>query len=132
MHMLKQDSDRWLGNENQPPLLREVLDDAIRYWERRRIVYNVILVLVVAGWVVLTWPHFRSALTLNSLFRLFVLAVLANVCYSSAYVVDIALQYSSFRTTWLRVRWILWLVGTLFATVFANYWIADEIYPFVY
>jgi hypothetical protein len=27
--------------------------------------------------------------------------------------------------------WILWLMGMLFAIVFENYWIADEIYPFV-
>jgi len=26
----------------------------------------------------------------------------------------------------------LWVAGTVFAIVFANYWIADEIYPFVH
>jgi hypothetical protein len=26
-------------------------------------------------------------------------------------------------------RWGLWILGTLFAFVLANYWIADEIYP---
>jgi hypothetical protein len=30
-----------------------------------------------------------------------------------------------------RQRWGLWVIGTLFAIVFENYWIADEIYPFV-
>jgi hypothetical protein len=30
-----------------------------------------------------------------------------------------------------RRRLALWLAGMVFAIVFANYWIADEIYPFV-
>jgi len=32
---------------------------------------------------------------------------------------------------WKRRRWILWLMGMMFAVLFENYWIADEIYPFV-
>jgi hypothetical protein len=46
---------------------------------------------------VLTWPHFRGAFTWPSLLVLFVLAVLANVCYCAAYLVDIPLQYSAFE-----------------------------------
>jgi len=46
-------------------------------------------------------------------------------------VIDIPLQWSSFRPLWRRWRWGLWLVGMLFAAILANYWIADEIYPFV-
>jgi len=41
------------------------------------------------------------------------------------------MQEQSLRAMWAKRRWILWLVGTLFAIVFENYWIADEIYPFV-
>ena len=33
-----------------------------------------------------------------------------------------------FRSRW---RWALWLGGALFAVLLANYWIADEIYPYV-
>lgn len=58
-----------------------------------------------------------------------VLALLANFCYSAAYLVDITLLNSNFHAIWLSRRWILWLVGTLFAILLANYWIADEIYP---
>jgi len=109
--------------------LRELIDDALRYWEPRRIVYNAVLASVCLGWLILSWPHFRAALTLAPLAALLVLAVLANLCYCVAYVVDIALQYSSYRARWLRWRWALWLAGMLFAVLLANHWIADEIYP---
>jgi hypothetical protein len=39
------------------------------------------------------------------------------------------MQLSTLAATWKRHRGILWLVGTLFALLLANYWIADEIYP---
>ena len=52
------------------------------------------------------------------------LAALANVCYSAAYLVEIVLSGSD---GWRRRRWILWAAGTLFALLFAHYWIGDEI-----
>jgi len=108
---------------------RAHIDDALRYWEPRRIAYNAVLVSVCLGWLMLTWPHFRGAFTLASLAALLVLAVAANLCYCAAYVVDITLQYSWYRARWLRWRWALWLAGMLFAVLLADYWIADEIYP---
>lgn len=110
---------------------REIVTDAIGYWERRRILYNVILATVVALWFMLTWPHFKPALTLQTLVFFFVLAMLANICYCAAYLADVPMQYSLFRTVWRRWRWGLWMVGVIFAVVIANYWIADEIYPYV-
>jgi len=60
------------------------------------------------------------------------LALFANICYSAAYIVDIPLLTSTFRSSWLSRRWILWLAGMLFALLLENYWIADEIYPDVH
>jgi len=114
-----------------PRPFRVLLADAIRFWEFRRIFYNVVLSLVVLAWLLLTWPHFRPALTLQSLLLLIILGLLANACYCAAYFVDIPLQYSALGTAWKRWRWALWLLGTLFAILLANYWIVDEIYPFV-
>ena len=107
------------------------MGDAIRYWEPRRVVYNLVLTAVVIGWVALTWPHFRDALTVLSLLKLIALGLLANACYCAAYLVDIPMRRWSFLGGWWQ-RWRsgLWLAGTLFAVVLANYWIADEIYPF--
>ncbi len=112
-------------------LFGEFLVDAIRYWEPRRIVYNLVLAAVVLAWVVLSWPHFRPSMTLSSLLLLTILASLANVCYCAAYLVDVPIQHSSLSIVWKRRRWGLWLLGTLFAILLASYWIADEIYPFV-
>ena len=112
-----------------PPSFREVFTDALRYWEPRRIGYNAVLAAVVVGWITLTWPHFRGAFTWDALLALFVLAMLANVCYCAAYAIDVPMQYSDFRGTWHRRRWILWVLGAVFAAAIAYYWMADEIYP---
>jgi hypothetical protein len=119
-----------LGKSPSGPF-RALLADAIRFWEPRRLVYNFVLAAVVVVWLAASWPHFRVALTLPSLLLLAVLALLANACYCVAYLVDIPMQRSSFGTVWRRRRWGLWLLGTLLAIVLANYWIADEIYPYV-
>jgi hypothetical protein len=110
---------------------RNSFSDAIRFWEPRRVFYNLILATVTILWLVMTWPHFRPALNLTSLLLVCVMALLANLCYCAAYLVDLAFQRSSLNTIWKRHRSGLWLAGTLFAVVLANYWIVDEIYPFV-
>jgi hypothetical protein len=117
--------------DGSPHSLREIFPDAVRYWERRRIFYNLVLLAVVLIWLVSTWPHFQNALHLRSLPPMLVLALAANVCYSTAYLVDLAMQYSFFQAAWLHWRWSLWLAGMLIAILLANYWIADEIYAYV-
>ena len=120
-----------MSNRNEKASAGQILGDAIRYWEPRRIAYNLVLTASVLAWIVATWPHFRPALTMQSLALLFILAALANLCYCAAYLADVPLQYSPIRALWQRRRWTLLLIGTLLAVVIANYWIADEIYPFV-
>ena len=107
------------------------LSDAARYWEPRRIPYNLVLTAVVTIWVAASWPHFRPAFNLHAFALLIFLAVLANVCYSAAYFVDVPMRWLLQNGLWDRRRWLLWLAGTLFAVLLANYWIADEIYPFI-
>jgi hypothetical protein len=111
--------------------LRGFLTDAVRFWEPRRVIYNLVLAVVVVIWLVASWPHFRPMFTLHSLLLLTILALLANVCYCAAYLVDIPMQSLSVGDARRRYRWLLWVVGTLFAILFENYWIVDEIYPFV-
>ena len=118
-------------NPVAPPPIRDLFYDSARFWEYRRIFYNAALGLVVALWVILTWPHFRLMLQWNSLLLMVVLGLIANLCYCAAYAIDVPLLNSSAERAWRKRRWILWLAGTVFAIVLANYWIADEIYSFV-
>jgi len=104
---------------------------AVKFWEPRRLLYNLLLFAVVVIWVVKSWPHFRPAMTWEALGIMTVLALLANVCYCSAYLAEILIQNAATNASWNRQRWAIWVAGTLFAIVFENYWIADEIYPFV-
>jgi hypothetical protein len=100
---------------------RDALSDAIRYWEPRRILYNAVLLLVVALSYWVNLPASRVSVNADSLLVLFVLAVLANVAYCAAYAVDVVAQISAFRGVWLRVRWMLLVVGLLFAGVLAHF-----------
>jgi hypothetical protein len=119
-----------IGNSPAGPF-RGLLADAIRFWEPRRLFYNLVLFAVAVSWLAATWPHFRPALKLIPMLQFSILALLANVCYCAAYLVDLPMQSSALNAVWRRQRWALWLVGTLFAILLENYWISDEIYPFV-
>lgn len=107
--------------------LRGILDDAMRFWELRRIPYNLILAAVVIVWLVANRAHLNEALLWPAILALFVMAALANVLYSVAYCLDVFVQYSSFRDLWRRRRWMLWLAGMLLAVALANVWIISQI-----
>jgi hypothetical protein len=97
--------------------LREIITDALRYWERRRLVYNALLAaIVVVAHVVVGWPAVGAAL-LDRALNLFVLAVLANVLYCAAYVAHVFLQLSGFRAQRGRWRLALLVAGCAFAAV---------------
>ena len=101
--------------------LREFATDAMRYWEPRRILYNLVLLLIVAIYFVVLWPGSRAALNLDTALVVFLLAVLANVAYCAAYVPDIFAQSPGFRDVWQRYRWILFLIGLAFAGVITRF-----------
>ena len=115
-----------MTDPTQPSAFRE----AARFWERGRLLYNAILTVIVLLWLVLTWPHFRPALTLGSFEAFFVLGLLANLCYSAAYLAEFFMQLLAPGASRRRARIAVFILGTLFALVLENYWIADEIYPY--
>jgi len=131
METTQPSSSHPLRNSPADPL-RANLVDALRFWEPRRLIYNAILAAATISWFATTWPHFRPALHLQYLLPLTGLALIANVLYCAAYLVDLPLQLSAFNASWKRYRWLLWLAGMLFAFVLTNYWIADEVYPDVH
>ena len=102
--------------------LREFATDAMRYWEPRRILYNLILAAIVAIYFVLLWPASRAAVQIDVALFVFLLAVLANVAYCAAYIPDIFAQVSGFRGMWQRYRWILFLIGIAFAGTLTRFW----------
>ncbi|MBL8522596.1 MAG: hypothetical protein JNN20_02790 [Betaproteobacteria bacterium] len=101
--------------------IREILTDAIRYWERMRIVYNLVLVLIVLAHLFAGWPQSEGRLVPELAQSLFLLAVLANVAYCAAYPVDIFARLSDLHAVWLRYRWILFAIGMLFAGIISNF-----------
>ena len=124
------DSGQEIGSSAQGSRWRG-LRKAARFWEPRRWLYNLLLFVVVVIWVTKTWPHFRPAMNLEGLGVAVVLGLLANVCYCAGYLAEILIQNATSTASWNRERWAIWVAGTLLAILFENYWIADEIYPFV-
>ena len=99
----------------------DLLTDAIRYWEVRRIAYNAVLAIIVIAVGAALWPLSRAALSGQLVQQIFLLAVLANVAYCAAYVVDVAAQTSAFRATWQRYRWVLFAIGLTFAGIITRF-----------
>ena len=95
--------------------LRDSVTTAIRYWEPRRLIYNLVLAAIVLTYFGLNYPASRSVVSLDSVLLLFLLAVLANVAYCAAYPVDVFVSLSSLRPQWLKHRWIIFVIGLLFA-----------------
>jgi uncharacterized membrane protein YjjP (DUF1212 family) len=107
------------------PELQRIATDAAGYWERRRPIYNALLAAVVAGYFVAGLPESRQWLDFNLASVLFVLAVIANVLYSAAYVPDVFLQYTEFAATWRRHRWVLFLIGCAMGATMARFFAMD-------
>jgi len=103
------------------PGFAELASNAIRYWEPRRLIYNLGLTTVVIAHVAATWPASKALLGWDVALGLFMLAVLANVVYCAAYAVDLFVQFSGSKTAWLRWRWVLLLIGCAFACVIAHF-----------
>jgi hypothetical protein len=106
----------------------EISTDAIRYWESRRIIFNIVLAVLYFSTVALglsrSYGHgsVESILNFRSLTGICVLAFLANICYCIAYPVDLFVQSSDFRDTWRRTRWIFFAVGLVIASLLTIAW----------
>lgn len=96
-----------------------LISDAISYWERKRIIYNgVLALLVIACWgidIISGGPQ----QWLGAAMVLLIFAVIANALYCFAYPVDLAMQMTSFRKRWQGCRWVLFVTGVCTASVLA-------------
>jgi hypothetical protein len=100
---------------------RDALTDAIRYWERGRVGYNLALAAIVIAYYFAGEPLASARLGWDLAQQLFLLGVLANIAYCAAYVPDLLLQLSDLRSAWLRVRWTLFAIGLTFAAIIARF-----------
>jgi hypothetical protein len=61
--------------------------------------------------------HFYSDPTIKLLQIVLMFAVLMNVAYCAAYIVDVPAQLSGFRIHWLKFRTVIYVIGLAFAAV---------------
>ena len=108
--------------------LREYVTDAIKFWEPWRLLYNLALAAIVIIYFVVGYPSSKAALTIDFCLGVFLLAVIANIAYCAAYIVDVFAQASGFREIWQRYRKILFVIGTLFAAIITRF-IAMGMFP---
>jgi hypothetical protein len=101
--------------------LREYFTDAIRFWEPRRALYNVALAVIVVAYFVSGYPTSKSVISIDFTLGLFLLAVAANIAYCAAYLPGIFVQASGFRDVWKRGRWVLFVIGTVFAAIITRF-----------
>src|SRR6185503_14190212 len=98
---------------------------AIRYWERRRILYNLALVppaffgyMLTAGVIYVGDPHRSHFSYVLLLFAVSALA--ANICYSFAYALEFVFGSDDPTSRWLRFgRTSVFVAGGFFAMVLA-------------
>ena len=105
----------------QPNDLREKASNAIRFWERWRILYNLVLMVVVVLHFVAAYPASKQVLSINFCLALFLLAVVANILYCTAYLPDIFVQASGFHELWQNFRWLLLAVGITCAAIITHF-----------
>lgn len=102
--------------------------DAVRFWERGRLFYNGLLLVVVAARFGAEWPESRELMSADwgvALFLLVLMAVAANFLYCAGYPVDLFLQYTTYRDRIRAIRWSLFAAGTGFAALLA--WRLSEV-----
>jgi hypothetical protein len=94
----------------KPVTIRDSFTNAIRFWEPRRVIYNLALTVVVGVYFVTAYPASKEVLSVDFALGVFLLAVVANVAYCAAYLVDIFVQISGFREVWQRGTWVLFVI----------------------
>ena len=94
---------------------------ALRWWEPRRIVYNLVLATVTAIELASAWPRSWERLSIDTGLQIFLLSVLANVFYSAAYLPDLMFQFGAGESGLRLGRRIVFLVGILFAATLARF-----------
>ena len=113
----------------RPPTRESLLvADALRYWEPRRILFNVVLGAVVIANLWHWWPSILAGppgspeyLRKDLLSHLARLALGANLFYCAAYPIDLYFMEPERGGVWPRRRWLLLAAGTSLAVLIAQF-----------
>lgn len=99
------------------PTFRDILTESLRYWERMRVVYNLILGSIVIACFVFFYPNSLPLLTLKGITEIMGMCVIANILFCAAYPIDVVIQYSHFRSKWTWYRLGVFSFGLVFASL---------------
>tara|TARA_B100002052_G_C15321172_1_gene349818 strand:- start:66 stop:455 length:390 start_codon:yes stop_codon:yes gene_type:complete len=110
-------------------MLRELRREALTYWEKRRILYN--LLLVAAGWFGWTFSQSityhiddrepASVTNPEVIIALIILFVGANICYSTVYILEFFFMSEKKGKFWpFPGRTIFLILGCILGMMLAN------------
>lgn len=97
-----------------PRFLRAVFIEGGRFWERRRLAYNGIQLLLTA--IMLVVRHSEVHYFIGNLGTYVAFAIVANSLYTAAYLPEALLQIPLLRRFSTPVRWWVFGIGTAFAS----------------
>ena len=66
--------------------MNEIATNSIKFWEFGRLVYNLVLALIVIGFIIAGQIHGRDIDYLDMVLTIFVFGMGANVLYCSAFL----------------------------------------------
>ena len=97
-------------------------NEDVQFWERGRLAYNGALLVVTAVMVILHWPE--SRFLADNLGAYALLAVMANILYTAAYLHEAVLQMvvhqlPSFQRYVRPARWCVLIAGIILGCVLA-------------
>ncbi len=101
----------------------------MRWWERRRITYNAVLTALFVALTIRTSPRLQPEFGPDKILPPLVLALLANLCYRTGYLLDRLLSASPNARIRHWAQLAVWVAGMFLAMLIETYWFLDEILP---
>jgi hypothetical protein len=94
-----------------PRFLRAVFIEGGRFWERGRLAFNGVQLLLTAIMLVVRWS--KAHYFADNLGTYIAFAIMANILYTAAYLPEAILQIPQLRRFTVPVRWCVLIAGTV-------------------
>jgi hypothetical protein len=102
---------------------QSVIKEMIMWWEKRRIIYNILIVGLSIFLIYDFWDYpWRKIVGGNIIiFEAVLFLIIANVFYSLGWGIGVLAHYM-FKTNGLSItwRWIIFVLGTLFSIIITD------------